>query len=50
MAAPTTLPTLRISLDQSIERMRQQLADLSPFLRGGEASRSLESSIWTRSA
>ena len=42
MASPTTPPTLRISLDQSIERMLQQLADLSPFLRGGEASRSLE--------
>lgn len=42
MAVHTTPPKLRISLDQSIERMRKQLTDLAPFLRNGQALRSLE--------
>jgi CBS domain-containing protein len=42
MAVQSTPPKLRISLDQSIERMRKQLTDLAPFLRNGDAPRSLE--------
>lgn len=42
MAVRTTPSKPRISLDRSIERMRKQLTDLAPFLRNGQASRSLE--------
>lgn len=44
MVKPTTTPARRLSLDRNIERLRQQLAGLAPFLgRGkGQPSRSLE--------
>lgn len=42
MAVRTTPPKPRISLDRSIERMRKQLADLTPYLRDGHPLSSLE--------
>lgn len=42
MAVRTTPLKPRISLDRSIERMRKQLADLTPFLRNGHPLSSLE--------
>lgn len=42
MAKSTTTPVRRISLDRSIERLRQQLAGLAPFLGRGKPSQSLE--------
>ncbi len=42
MAVRTTPKKPRISLDCSIERMREQLADLAPFLGKGKPTRSLD--------
>ncbi len=42
MAVRTTSPNPRVSLDRSIERMRNQLAELGPFLGKGKPSRSLD--------
>lgn len=42
MAVRTPLLKPRISLDRSIERMRKQLADLTPHLRNGHPRSSLE--------
>jgi CBS domain-containing protein len=42
MAVRTTPPTLRVSLDRSIERMRKQLAEFASFLGKGTPTRSLE--------
>ena len=42
MAARTTPPKPRVSLDRTIERMRKQLAEFGPFLGKGKPTRSLE--------
>ncbi|MGQ0666589.1 MAG: CBS domain-containing protein [Nitrospiraceae bacterium] len=42
MAVRTGPSKTRVSLDRSIERMRKQLAELSPFLGKGKPTRSLE--------
>ncbi|HEY5627144.1 MAG TPA: CBS domain-containing protein [Nitrospira sp.] len=42
MAGRSTPSTPRVSLDRSIERMRKQLAQLSPFLGKGKVTQSLE--------
>lgn len=42
MATPSTSSKQGISLDQSIEQMRQQLAKLGPFLGRGASTHSLE--------
>ena len=38
----TALTKPRISLDRSIDRMRKQLSELTPYLRNGKAVLSLE--------
>jgi len=42
MAVRTAPSKTRVSLDRSIERMRKQLAELTPFLGKGKPTRSLE--------
>lgn len=42
MAGRTALTKPRISLDRSIDRMRKQLSELTPYLRNGKAVLSLE--------
>ena len=42
MAVPTTPSKPQVSLDQSIEQMRKQLAEFAPFLGKGTPTRSLE--------
>src|SRR3990167_9289170 len=42
MAVRTTPKKPRVSVDRSIERMREQLAELAPFLGKGKPTRSLD--------